>query len=274
VSDADVSDSTAINVTMKGQSQLVIILGDAKIVKELARKLRSLGKIIRVGRGVVFLFHGQTSTENSPLQDLPMIAFKKAREIPSVKERGEEAGSRRVYSVVSYRFMNPTSSQKKRVERLVRRSSSIRLRPGVLLFPVLKSKERRRLLESDEKHVLMDSRKLSEELRGFGAEVFRWSRLKIDGHPSEIQNAVARTLSHDFASFETLAKDLRNQAKEPGAQFKTLKKRYAILSKRYSELKFKWSRATKIWSYDTKKSLTRGYNMMLSVRRVIDSSVS
>jgi hypothetical protein len=90
VSDADVSDSTAINVTMKGQSQLVIILGDAKIVKELARKLRSLGKIIRVGRGV-FLFHGQTSTENSPLQDLPMIAFKKAREIPSVKERGEES---------------------------------------------------------------------------------------------------------------------------------------------------------------------------------------
>ncbi|MHA2311412.1 MAG: hypothetical protein ACXADF_07935, partial [Candidatus Thorarchaeota archaeon] len=119
--------------------------------------LRSLGKIVRVGRGV-FLFHGQTSTENSPLQDLPMIAFKKSREIPSVKERGEEAGSRRVYSIVSYRFMNPTASQKKRVERLVRRSSSIRLRPGVLLFPVLRSKERRKLLESDEKYVLIDYR--------------------------------------------------------------------------------------------------------------------
>ncbi|MHA2354989.1 MAG: hypothetical protein ACXADC_07435 [Candidatus Thorarchaeota archaeon] len=256
MSDADVSDSTAINVTMKGQSQLVIILGDAKIVKESAKKLRSLGKIVRVGRGV-FLFHGETSTENSPLQDLPMIAFKKSREIPSVKERGEEAGSRRVYSIVSYRFMNPTASQKKRVERLVRRSSSIRLRPGVLLFPVLRSKERRKLLESDEKYVLIDSRKLSEELRGFGAEVFRWSRLKIDGHLFEIQNAVARTLSHDFTSFETLAKDLRNQAK-----------------KRYGKLKFKWSRANKIWSYDTTKLLTRGYNMLLSVRRVIDSSAS
>jgi hypothetical protein len=197
-----------------------------------------------------------------------MIAFKKSREIPSVKERGEEAGSRRVYSIVSYRFMNPTASQKKRVERLVRRSSSIRLRPGVLLFPVLRSKERRKLLESDEKYVLIDSRKLSEELRGFGAEVF------IDGHLFEIQNAVARTLSHDFTSFETLAKDLRNQAKEPEAQFKTLRKRYTILSKRYGKLKFKWSRANKIWSYDTTKLLTRGYNMLLSVRRVIDSSAS
>ena len=270
---ADVSDSTSINVTMKGQSQLVVILGDAKIVKESAKKIKSLGKVVRVGRGA-FLIHFQTPIEKSPLLDLPTIVFKKAREIPSVSERGEEAGRRRVYSVVSYRFRSPTATQKKRVERLVRRSSSIRLRPGVLLFPVLRSKERRRLLESDERHVLMDSRKLSEELRGLGAEVSRWSRLKIDGHLSEIQNAVARTLSHDFTSFETLAKDLRNQAKAPEAQFKTLKKRYAILSKRYGELKFKWSRASKIWSYDTKKLLTRGYNMMLSVRRLIDSSAS
>ncbi len=273
MSDADVSDSTAIDVTMKGLSQLVVILGDAKIVKKTAKKLESHGKMVRVGRGA-FLIHVQTHIGKPPLLDLPIIAFKKAREIPSVSERGEEAGSRRVYSVVSYRFRSPTSTQKKRVERLVRRSSSIRLRPGVLLFPVLRSKERRKLLESDEKYVLMDSKKLSEELRGLGAEVFRWSRLKIDGHLFEIQNAVARTLSHDFTSFETLAKDLRNQAKEPEAQFKTLRKRYAILSKRYGELKFKWSRANKIWSYDTTKLLTRGYNMLLSVRRVIDSSAS
>jgi hypothetical protein len=120
----------------------------------------------------------------------------------------------------------------------------------------------------------MDSRKLSDEIRGLGADVFRWSRLKITGNQSEIQAAIARTLSLDFSSFEALAKDLRNQAKEPGIQFKTLKKRYAILSKRYGELKFKWSRASKIWSYDTTKLLTRGYNMMLSVRRAIDSSAS
>ncbi|MFW9912151.1 MAG: hypothetical protein ACFFEU_06755 [Candidatus Thorarchaeota archaeon] len=273
MSDADVSDSTAINVTMKGQSQLVVILGNAKIIRESARKLRSLGEAVRVGRGA-FLIHSQTSTEKSPLQDLPTITFKKAREIPSVSEHGGEVGDRRVYSVVSYRFRNPTATQKKRVERLVRRSSSIRLRPSVLLFPVLRSKERRKLLESDEKHVLMDSRKLSEELRGLGAEAFRWSRLRIIDHPSELHNAVARTLSHDFTSFETLARDLRNQAKGIETQPKILKKRYAILSKRYDELKFKWSRASKIWSYDATKLLTRGYNMMLSVRRVIDSSIS
>ncbi|MFX0107340.1 MAG: hypothetical protein ACFE7R_03585 [Candidatus Hodarchaeota archaeon] len=273
MSDTDVSESTVIDVTMKGQSHLVVILGDAKVIKESAKKLRSLGKMIRVGRGA-FLIHGQIPRSQSLLQDLPTIVFKKAREIPSVSERGKEASNRGVYSVVSYRFKNPTDTQKKRVERLVRRSSSIRLRPGVLLFPVLRLKERRRLQESGKKNVLIESRKLSEELRGLGAEVFRWSRLKITGNLSEIHNAVARTISNDFTYFETLAKDLRNQAKRPGAQPKILKKRYAILSKRYGELKFKWSSASKIWSCDASKLLTRCYNMMLSVRRVIDSTIS
>ncbi|MGD9380921.1 MAG: hypothetical protein PVI03_00590, partial [Candidatus Thorarchaeota archaeon] len=239
-------------------------------IRDSAKKLKSLGNMVRVGRGV-FLLYGQIAKDQFNFQDLPTISFRKAREIPSASDCGVEAASRRAYAIVSYRFKSPTAIQKKRVERLVRKSASIRLRPGVLLFPVLKSREKRRLLESDEKHVLMDSRRISEELRSLGAEVSRWSRLRLVGHLSEILDAIARTLSYDFSSFEVLAKDLRAQTKGSEAQVKTLKKRYSVLSKRYNELKFKWGRAGKIWNYDATKFLTRAYNMMLNVRRAIDS---
>jgi hypothetical protein len=271
VSDADVSESTVLDTKMKGQSQLFVILGDAKTVKESSKKLESHGSMVRIGSGV-FLLHKKMTRNPSSLHDLPTISFQKTREIPSASDRREEAASRRVFAVVSYRFKNPTAVQKKRVERLVRKSASIRLRPGALLFPVLRSKERRRLLESDETYVLMDSRRISEELRSLGAEVSRWSRLRLVGHLSELHDAVARTLSHDFSSFETLVKNLRAQAKDSAAQPRILKKRYSILSRRYSELRFKWGRASRIWNYDTTKPLTRAYNMMLSVRRIIDSS--
>ncbi|MFW9862763.1 MAG: hypothetical protein ACFFEX_05600 [Candidatus Thorarchaeota archaeon] len=270
MSDADVSDSTALDTTMKGQSRLIVVMGKSQTLREYMKKLNSLGKMVRVGRGL-FLLHGQITKEQSILQDLPAISFQKTREIPSASERGEEAISRRVYAVVSYRFKDPTAGQKKRVERLVRKSASIRLRPGVLLFPVLRLKDRRRLLQSDEPNRFADSKKISEELRILGAEVSRWSRLRLVGKQSIVEEAVIRTLSHDISSFEILAKDLRAQAKDPNAQVKVLKKRYSILSRRYSELKIKWSLARKIWNYDATKMITRSYNLMIAARRSIDT---
>ncbi len=271
MSDTVVSDSTVLGTTMKGLSQLIVIFGDSQTVKESAKKLRSLGNVVRVARGI-FLIRGPLSGNQSILQDLPTISFQKAREIPSVTERGEEASSRRVYAVVSYRFKNPTATQKKRVERLVRKSSSIRLRPGVLLFPVLKSKDRRRFLKSDEGDMLIDSRKIKEELRSLGADVSGWTRLRLMVNQSKVHDAVGRTLSQDISSIEMLAKDLRTHAKSPDTQAKILKKRYSILSRRYRELKTKWSLATTLWNYDASKLLTRAYNMMISARRAIDAA--
>ena len=270
MSDAYVSGSATPDTSMKGLARLIVVLGDIQIVKDSARKLNALGGLMRVARGV-FLIHGHVPKIHPVLNDLPAISFLKVREIPSVNDRGEEATSRRVYSIVSYRFKSPTSAQKKRVERLVRKSISIRLRPGVLLFPVLRSKDRRSLLESDEANKLLDSRRLSEELRNLGADVSRWSRLRLVEHHSKLEEAVVRTHSHEIMSFENLVKDLRNQAKDPEEQAITLKKRYSILSRRHRELKVKWDLANKIWGYDATKSLTRSYNMMIAARRSIDS---
>ncbi len=271
MSDTDVSDSSVLGTTMRGQSRLIVVLGDAQTIKESAKKIKALGNIVRVARGV-FLIHGQLIKSPSVLHTLPTIFFQKAREIPSVSERGEDASSRRVYAVISYRFKNPTAIQKKRVERLVRKSISIRLRPGVLLFPVLKSKDRRRILESDETNKLMSSRRVSEELRVLGADVSRWTRLKLMNNHSNVHDAVVRTLSQDISYIETLAKDLRTQAKAPDAQLTTLRKRYSILSRRYRELKIKWSLSNKVWNYDAVKLLTRAYNLVIAARRAIEAS--
>ncbi|MHA2380212.1 MAG: hypothetical protein ACXADS_13140 [Candidatus Thorarchaeota archaeon] len=270
MSEADVFSANAPHSIMKGQSQLIVVLGNSEVVKETTKSLRTLGTATRVASGL-FVIHNQMHKDQSLLRTLPAISFQKARAIPSINERGEEANHRRVYAVVSYHFKNPTALQKKRVERLVRKSISVRLRPGVLLFPVLKSKDRRRLLDSDEKNQLINSRRMSEELRSLGATVSRWSRLKLtDYHDSRIHDAVARTLSRDMSSIELLAKELREHAKSTRSEMKTLKKRYSILSRRYRELKIKWSLANRIWDYDVTKSLTRTYNLVIATRRAID----
>ena len=270
MSNASASDSLQLDTTIKGQSRLVVILGDSNTVKESAKILATIGDVVRVSRGL-FLIRGLDSKNHSILQALPAISFQRSLEIPSVNERGEDVSSKRVYAVVSYRFKNPTALQKKRVERLVRKSISIRLRPGVLLFPVLRAKEKRRLLESDDKNGLMESRKVSEELRDLGAEVSRWSRLRLIEHQVKVHDAVVRTLTQDLDTLETMSKDLRTQAKSPEAEIKTLRKRYSILSRRYRELKVKWNFSRKLWNYDASKPLIRGYNHVISTRRILEN---
>lgn len=270
MSDADAFDSTLLDTTMKGQSRLIVIMAKSQTVRDSAKKLKALGKMVRVGRGV-FLLHGQLTKDNLVLQDLPTISFQKTREIPSASDHGEDASFRRVYAVVSYQFKNPTATQKKRVERLVRKSVSIRLRPGVLLFPVLKSKDRRKLSDSDDISKFIDSRRISEELRSLGADVSRWSRLRMIEHPLKVESAVARTHAHDISSFEKLVNDIRSLAKDSEAEVTILKKRYSVLSRRYRQLKIKWELARKIWNYDATRSLIRSYNMMIAARRTIES---
>jgi len=58
VSDTDVSDSSVLGTTMRGQSRLIVVLGDAQTIKESAKNIKALGNIVRVARGV-FLIHGQ-----------------------------------------------------------------------------------------------------------------------------------------------------------------------------------------------------------------------
>ncbi len=257
---------------MRGHSELVVLLGSSEGIRAVSKRLVLLVDVVRARRGV-FIVGSHPGDYFSLVEDIPHVSFIKTREIPTTRVQQEDPPAGRAFSVLSYSFKNPTSKQKKRVERLVRRSMSIRLRPGVLIFPVLRAKERRRLLDPEGTPSLLDSRRLSVELSSMGGGVLRWSRLRLttQNGPALVMQAVERTLFGDLFQIESKLKELRDRVKDPGMSTRTLLSRYQLLARRFREVKFKWERAGKIWRYNPSKRLKRTHNMLLSVRRTIET---
>ncbi len=257
---------------IRGHSELVVLLGSSEGIRGVSKKLVLLDDVVRARRGL-FIVGSHSSDYYSLVEGVPHVSFVKTREIPAtrVQQEGHPAG--RVFSVLSYSFKDPTSKQKKRVERLVRRSTSIRLRPGVLIFPVLRAKERRRLLDPGGTPSLLDSRNLGVQLNSMGGSVLRWSRLRLsslDG-PALVTEAVERTLSQDLSQIESRLRELRDEVKNPDTPASTISTRYRLLARRFREVKFKWERTGRIWRYNPSKRLKRTHNMLLSVRRAIET---
>jgi hypothetical protein len=268
VSDVSPDDSIVNEHKMVSKSILYIIL-ESSAVQESKEILKSSGNLIIIAKGV-FLSQSTLRKQQVISQDFPLISFQKSREIPSARELDEEGMNRRVYSIVSYRFKEPTTGQKKRVERLVRKSLAIRIRPRILLFPLLKSKDRRRILDIDETVMFIDSKKVSEELRNLGAKVNRWTKLRVVDNPAKLHASIICAFSRDAKSIEEIAKELGKKAKNPEIDIRKVRKEYSSLFRRYQEFKIKWSHST-IWQYDTSKLISRVYNQILSTRRSIES---
>ena len=149
----------------------------------------------------------------------------------------------------------------------------MRLRPGVILFPLLRAKERRRILGSEEERVLIDSKEFTRIIQEIGGYSIRWSRLKIKNSEAitYVNQAVERTFMRDIQALEEKIRDLRERSKDPTISIGRLKKRYMIQSRSFRELKTKWMLAKKLWLYDAEKILKRTYNMLITVRRTITS---
>ena len=257
---------------LKGDSRLIILLGSPEGIKGVSKKLSSLQGVQRIRKGL-FIVHGYSETHETILQSQPVTSFIKTRQIPTVRMKSEDMSSNRVYSIVSFNFNNPTAQQKKYVERLIRKTTGVRLRPGVLLFPLLRSKERRRILGSEDERVLIDSSEFSRLVRNKGGNTLRWSRLKIinlngDDH---INRAIEATLSRDLAPLEEKLRVLREKCKDPTMSIGQLKNNYTLLSRRFRKLKTKWMTAKQLWSYDAEKALKRMYNLLINTRRTIIS---
>ena len=272
MSKADSPASDEADYKIRGHSELVVLLGSSEGMKTVSKKLVLLDEVLRARRGV-FIVGSHSSDYFSLIEGIPHVSLVKTREIPATRAQPEDSPAGRAFSVLSYTFENPTSKQKKRVERLVRRSTSVRLRPGVLIFPVLRAKERRRLLDQEGTPSLLDSRKLAVELNSMGGSVLRWSRLRLSNHdgPALVTQAVDRTLSVDLFQIESKLKELRESVKNAETPVGTVSKRYRLLARRFREVKFKWERAGKIWRYNPSKRLKRTHNMLLSVRRAIET---
>lgn len=270
MSETRTESTTPLISELKGDSRLIVLMGSPEGVKAVSKRLMSISDFTRVKRGL-FIAHTFSNSYADLLAPISMVSFVKTREIPGIKVRNGDVFADRAFSIVSYTFNNPTSGQKKKVERLIRKSICIRLRPSVLLFPVLRSRERRKLLEKENGEILLDSRGFAGQLDTLGATSIRWSRIKL-ANPSDsvrISEAVEKTLNKDLHSLETKIQSLRDLIKNPEEKTSRLRKRFALLTRRYKKLKMKWLTTKPVWLFDTTKSLKRIYNMLLTLRRVL-----
>ena len=270
MTEVDIDGIISKESELRGDSRLIIILGSPEGIKSISKKLSSLQGVNRIRKGL-FIVHGYSEMHDMILQSQPVTSFIKTREIPTSRMKSEDVNSNRVYSVVAFSFNSPTARQKKHVERLIRKTTGIRLRPGVVLFPLLRSKERRRILGSEDEKVLIDSTEFSRLVRANGGNAFRWSRLRIINlnGVDHVQHAVEKTLSRDLAPLEEKIRALRERCKDSTISITLLKKNYTALSRRFRKLKTKWMLAKKLWFYDAERALKRTYNMLINTRRTI-----
>ena len=257
---------------LKGDSRLVVLLGSPEGVKRTSMNLSVYNGVQKIRRGL-FIIHGYSESHAKIINLQPAISFIKTKEIPSIRTSTEEVYLNRVFTIVSFSFKKPTAQQKKRVERLIRKTTAIRLRPGVVIFPLLRSKERRRFLGSEDERVLLDSTEFNRLIREAGSDTTRWSRLKITNLDGEnhITHAIEQTLFRDLNALEEKTRALRERCRDSAIPIKQLKREYTIQSHRFRELKSKWMLAKKLWLYDAEKALRRTYNILLNTRRVIIS---
>ncbi len=270
MTEADVDGIISEGSELRGDSRLIILLGAPEGIKGVSRKLSSLQGAKRIRKGV-YIVHGYSETHEMVLSSQPVISFSKTKKIPTSRARSEEALSNRVYSLVAFSFNTPTAQQKKHVERLIRKTTGVRVRPGVVLFPLHRSKERRRILGSEEERVLIDSKEFSRLICENGGNSLRWSRLGIVNLNGidHVKNAIEQTLSRDLTPLEEKIRTLRERCKDPAVPIRQLKKKYTVLSRRFRKLRTKWMLARKLWFYDAEKQLKRSYNMLINTRRAI-----
>jgi len=255
---------------LRSDSRLVVLLGSPEGIKDPSKKLSKYAGVQKIRRGL-FIISGYSSIHTAEIQTLERILFIKSREIPSIKTRTDDIYFTRAFSIVAFSLKNPTAKQKKRIERLVKKCVGIRLRPGVILFPLLRSKEQKRMVVSDDKKPLLDSIRFKQLLSEMGANTFRWSRLRLVNPESSslILNHIEQNLIKDLHAIEIKIRVLRDLNQNPAVSMKQLKRKYTVLSGRFKDTKTKWMSARKLWSFDAEKQLKRTYNLLIGTRRAI-----
>ena len=270
MSEARIEGINQTTPELKSDSRIVVLLGSREGIKESSRRLSKCTGVQKVRRGM-FIISGYSSIHATEIQTLERISLVKSREIPSIRVRTDDIYFNRAFSIVAFSLKSPTAKQKKRIERLVKKSIGIRIRPGVILFPLFRSKEQKRLSTSDDEKPLLDSIRFKQLLSEMGANTFRWSRLRMVNQEDStlFATTLERNLTKDLLAIETKIRALRDLNKNPEISIKLLKKRYTVLSGRFRETKTKWMLARKLWSYDAEKQLRRVYNLMIGTRRAI-----
>ncbi|TXT55864.1 MAG: hypothetical protein BAJATHORv1_30247 [Candidatus Thorarchaeota archaeon] len=260
--------------TRTPESPVHVIVQIAKS-KQRAPKIPESEEVEKIAKGVYRIF-GKPERHKHHFHDIPHIAFRRTKEIPSTRSKSLDDVLRRTYALVVYRYENPTAQQKKRTQRLIRRSPCIRLRPGVLVFPHLKAKQMSKVYQKRDKTKLFTAKEFASKMEEFGAKVIRWGRLKISGPRSFglLEQSLKNMIESEEKAIVDKFKQLKKEAKNSEVSIKKLKERYRELSGRYKLQKTSCEVIREVWKFDCEKQLRRVYNIMLQTRRAISEQQS
>ncbi len=252
-----------------GRDSLLVVV--PRLEKEFSVEARQISGAKRLMRGL-YRVRGNDPQVTKLLSQYPHVSFRRVRDVPRVRELSPEDSSEHTYTIVAYRFANSTSQQKKMAQRLTRRTPSVRLRRGALLFPHLRMKDKNRYYKPNGKIQLFTAKVFVERMDLLGAQVIRFSRLRITGeYSNEIVNgAIDAMVEHELGSVEKRIRQLLNAVENPSASSKKIKDRYSEISRRLKVLRASFEIVQDVWHHDTEKSLKRTYNLLLRLRRAVE----
>ncbi len=267
MSDSEVTEEQRLKASALDQRGRLIILPrtvDARVA------LSKLADVKKVGSGVYITTRRRKALVDI-LENTPHIRFRRAREIPKGDSRKKAPFTDRIYTVVLYSFEKPTPQQKKTLQRLILKTPCIKLRPGVLLLPHLRAKEKARYYSSHGGVELLDSNSFANETVALGAKVRRWTRLRLINQQGEelIQQAYSAMVAQEVTSIDLKLKSIVGELKNSTSDLKKLKSEYTVVSRKLKRLRHRHKILHALWQYEAEKELKRIYNSMLKVRRAI-----
>ena len=247
----------------------MVILGALRDIKQVLQEFSRLPNTERLGDGIYFI-HGKKRQTRNILGSFTNIVFKRVNDIPRVRKGVKE--SEKTYTLVRYKFDNPSAKQKKSAERLRMRTPSIRLRPGVLLFPHLRFKDDRHFFSKENGSTSLNSKMFVEHIIELGASVHRWTKLRPVTQSSQehLKNIAERTFEKRAEALEGKTRSLRSEARTKTLPLKELKRRLSILFRILNSMKSNQELIQIVWGFDPTRLYVKLYNLLLSTRRVVN----
>jgi len=238
--------------------------------KEASHLKLDLDDVHRLSRGL-FLVASRSPEIKMAFSCLPHYRFRRVREIPKIRNADSALKEKRTYALVAYRFSYPTAMQKKQIQRIIRKTPCVRLRPGILLFPHLRAKELAKQ-KSNSETVLRNSKDFAIEAREIGAAVTRWTRLKLvnDEGRKLLRSTIEMMVAAELGTIDSKFKSLAEEASGMILTRRKAREKFSVLHTRLSLFKSRLRVLQDVWQYDTEKQQKRTYNIMLRVRKKID----
>jgi hypothetical protein len=270
VSDSHSSEIAPAKDHIKGDRRIIIIPDTQEGLKEFTRKLTNVSGVRKVSRGA-FIIESNNESIRKIVELIPHISFKKVRDIPKMRDKSKDAKLKRTFALVTYHLRDPSPQRKKKIQRLGARSVSIRLRPGILLFPHLRVKDNRKYFETDNGKRLLNSKDFTAELKKLDAEYSRFTHLRIVGPRSLglVNTTLERMVLRKCETLTEKAGMIREAVKNPEIPTAKLKERYSSLFLYYKDSKASYDVIRQIMSIESPDPFKKIYDRLLRVRKLI-----